>query len=223
MILPQAFIFDGDGVVFDTEELSILAFRRVAAQFGAVYTREDCGRFIGCDTRVVLQLINDDHAIEIDPADYVSRRDNMYEQCCAEANGPRAMPGAVETLDWLDAKGVPYAMASSASPSKLRFNLERTGLLPRFPVHVNGDEVERGKPAPDIFLEAARRLGVDIGRCIVVEDSINGLKGARAAGAAVIAIAGSHPLEELREHAELVFTSPIEMIAWLKTQCCEAG
>ncbi|MCC6547512.1 HAD family phosphatase [Candidatus Sumerlaeota bacterium] len=216
MKLPKAFIFDGDGVVFDTEELSILAFRRVARHYGAVYAREQCGKFIGCGTQVALGFIRDDFGIEIDPDDYVSRRDAMYETCCAEVAGPHAMRGVIDTLNWLDAKGIPYGMASSASPAKLQFNLEKTGLLPRFTVRVNGDEVRRGKPAPDIFEEAARRLMVAVKDCIVVEDSVNGLKGALTAGAGVIAIGGSHPMEELREYAQMVFESPVEMIDWMK-------
>lgn len=208
-------LLDGDGVVFDSEELSILAFLRTLEEFNIVYTRPECGRFIGRGTAELLADINGEHGCRIGLDDYVRRRDAMYERCCHEVDGPRPMAGIRELLDLLGAIGIPYAIASSASPGKLAFNLDRSGLRPRFPVTVNGEEVARGKPAPDIFVEAARRLGVDIGGCVVLEDSVNGLRGAIAAGAVPIAIEGSHPREELAALTSRIYKHPGEFAAAL--------
>lgn len=209
-------IFDGDGVVFDSEELSILAFRRTLERFGCTFTREQCSPFIGTGTASLLQTLREQHAVDIDQETYIQLRDEAYHACCLEAAGPVSMPGISELLDWLETNRLPFAIASSASPGKLSFNLERTGLASRFPVLVNGEEVAQGKPAPDIFLLAAKRIGVPIEQCLVLEDSLNGLHGALAAGARAIAIEGSHPLEELQQLTSQIYANPAALLRDLR-------
>ena len=203
----DAILFDGDGVVFDSEELSILAFRLTLEQHGIFYARHECGRFIGRGTAELLDEIGREKGCAIELERYVRERDDVYEQCCRDINGPHLLPGATDLLAWLETRRIPYAMASSASPRKLEWNLSRTGLTSRFTTRVNGDEITRGKPAPDIFIEAARRLGVDIRRCLVVEDSVNGLKGAIAGGATPIGIEGSHHRDELAVYTKRIYRS----------------
>ncbi|CAN5294340.1 HAD family hydrolase [soil metagenome] len=213
--MVDAVIFDGDGVVFDSEELSVLAFRRTLERYGLKLTREECGRFIGAGTSELLDILRGEYGLQINEHEYIVDRDQVYEECCLEVNGPQPMPGIVSVLDWLETKDIPWAMATSASREKLAFNFERTGLAARFPVAVLGEDVANGKPAPDIFIEAARRLGVDPKRCIVMEDSLNGLRGAIAAGCAVIAIEGSHSRSELLKLTARVCKNPVEAIAMM--------
>ena len=210
-------LFDGDGVVFDSEELSVISFMKNLNTFGIDLTRPECTRFIGCGTEIVLETLERERGLKIDYRQFVDRRDAIYEQVCFESNGPQRTQGIVRLLDWLDAHRVPYAIASSASPAKVRFNLAQTGLLERFSVVVNGEDVKRGKPAPDIFLEAARRLDVPPQACLVLEDSLNGLRGAIAAGCIAVAIEGTHPDTDLRRLTEYVFKNPGALCDELET------
>jgi len=97
------------------------------------------------------------------------------------------LPGAVEAVRSL-AEEWPLGLASSSNRPLIDLVLERAGIADSFQVTVSSEEVERGKPAPDVYLEAARRLGVDPDSCAAIEDSTNGIKSAHAAGMAVIAV-----------------------------------
>jgi HAD superfamily hydrolase (TIGR01509 family) len=99
-----------------------------------------------------------------------------------EREGITFMPGLLELLAWLEGEAIPKAVATSTRRSRARTKLESTGVLARFAVLVGGDEIAHGKPAPDIFLEAAARLDVTPTRCMVLEDSEPGMRGALAAG-----------------------------------------
>ena len=94
----------------------------------------------------------------------------------------------LELLAWLEGEAIPKAVATSTRKSRAEAKLSRTGLLPRFSTLVGGDEVACGKPAPDIFLEAAARLAIDAGACLVLEDSEPGMRGAIAAGMAAVMV-----------------------------------
>jgi HAD superfamily hydrolase (TIGR01509 family) len=105
--------------------------------------------------------------------------------------GAPVIPGAIEAAERLAAT-YPVAIASSAHADVIRAALEATGLAASIPIAVSSDEVEHGKPAPDVYLEAARRLGIAPERCLVVEDSLNGVRAARAAGMVVALVPNEH-------------------------------
>jgi HAD superfamily hydrolase (TIGR01509 family) len=121
---------------------------------------------------------------------------------------PPLIPGAVEAVRRC-AERWPLAVASSSNPELIEVVLDAAGLHDAIRVVVSSQEVPRGKPAPDVYLEAARRLGVDAGRCAAVEDSQNGLRSAKAAGLRVIAIPNAHfpPDEEALALADVVLPS----------------
>lgn len=217
-MLWSAVLFDGDGVIFDTEELSILAFRRAMETFGLHFTREGCQRYVGMGTKPILDSIAEERGQVIDLQEFLLRRDSLYELCCRQEQGPKAMPGMSDLLDWLDQQRIPFAVASAASRRKLHFNLEQTGLASRFPVAIDGDMVPMGKPDPAIFLRAAEALSIDPTRALVVEDSLNGLRAGLAAGAAVAAIRGTHPDAELLTLTEAIFDSPGTLLETLRSR-----
>jgi len=103
----------------------------------------------------------------------------------------------------------PLAIASSSNPELIEVVLRSSGLAPLFPVAVSSQEVPRGKPSPDVYLEAARRLGVDPARCAAVEDSHNGIRSAKAAGMRVVAVPNPHfpPDAEAMAQADVVIAS----------------
>jgi HAD superfamily hydrolase (TIGR01509 family) len=110
-----------------------------------------------------------------------------------EREGLSMKPGVRELLDWLESRAIPRAVATSTRRERARAKLIRTALLPRFDELVGGDEVARGKPAPDIYVEAARRLRVNASDCVVLEDSEPGVRGALAAGMTPIMVPDMRP------------------------------
>ena len=125
-------------------------------------------------------------------------------------------PGLLDLLEWLEAEGIPKAVATSTRRDRALAKLELTSLAPRFVALVGGDEVARGKPAPDIFLAAAQRLGEPAPRCLVLEDSEPGVRAALAAGMTPIMVPDLHaPSADLAALTPLVLASLAEVAAHL--------
>jgi len=195
-------IFDCDGVLVDSERLAVKVDVRVLAQLGLSVTEEDVvARFVGRsddDIRTELEAelgrsLADDWVEEFEP---------LYGEAYAAELQP--VDGVVEALDRI---ALATCVASSGSHEKMRFTLGLTGLYDRFAGRLfSVTEVARGKPAPDLFLYAARRMGVEPGRCAVVEDSRWGVEAARAAEMSAFGYAGGlTPAERLEGPRTIVF------------------
>ena len=125
-------------------------------------------------------------------------------------------PGLLDLLDWLEARRIPKAVATSTRRDRAQAKLARTALLPRFVALVGGDEVARGKPEPDIFLAAAARLGEAAQHCLVLEDSEPGVRAALAAGMTPIMVPDLHaPSDDLVALEPLILESLAEVPAQL--------
>lgn len=177
----SAVIFDMDGLMLDTEKLACDIHRNVADRYGWTISDELCQALVGRnqkDSRGILQEA-------LGPAFPLERIQNEflreYERHLQE-NGAPLKPGLLELLDLLEAKHIPKAVATSTSRKRAHLKLGVCGLSGRFPVVICGDEVSRGKPAPDIYLAAAEQLAVPAAECLVLEDSDPGIQGAAAAG-----------------------------------------
>ena len=172
---PDAVIFDMDGVLVDSEPFGFEALRRVMARYGLPYGEEENAEFLGRTTLDSCQILRERHrlpeAAETLADWYV---EGMLEQI--------AMAGVPEVLRRIRAAGYRMALASSAEVRVIDANLTALGLRPLFDAVVSGTQVARGKPAPDVFLAAAERLGAPPATSLVVEDSRNGLLAAKAAG-----------------------------------------
>ena len=130
-----------------------------------------------------------------------------------------AMPGAVALLDWAAARGLPRALATSSFRGHAEVSLAEAALMGRFDVEVTGDEVERGKPAPDLFLLAAERLGVPPESCVVFEDAPAGLEAAARAGMHRVWVPNTHSrLLETPVAVDATLKSLAEAIGWLESQ-----
>lgn len=183
-----AVVFDFDGVVFDSETPEYESHRLVYEACGVPLTVEEWCDAIGVwsddhDERRFEQLCA--RAIQAPARDeYHARRRELFMQLA-----PRnPMPGILDLLAALDAAEVLAAIASTAPAGWVRPAVDRLGLTPRFQAIVTGDDVVRRKPAPDVYLEAVRRIGVDPCRAVAIEDSSPGVAAARAAGLRVVAI-----------------------------------
>lgn len=191
---PEAIIFDCDGVLVDSELLSCGAWLPVLARRGIVARLADIEPFIGKSDRAVVSHFAKVHGRNLDPHLFVERDQEYF----ARARGNLAsFPGVRATLEEVRRRGIPMAVASSGSPKKIRFNLQEGGLEDVFGAVCSATEVAHGKPAPDLFLHAAARLGVSAPGCVVVEDSVFGIAGARRAGMTALGFTSSHPAEEL--------------------------
>ena len=179
-------IFDLDGVIVDSEIWWDEVRQAFAADHGRPWTVDDRHAVMGANSRQWSETMR--RRLELDlPAETIERAivDGMIARY--RRDGAPAIDGAVEAVRRI-AAGVPVALASSSHPAVITAALAATGLEDTFPVVVSSDEVAHGKPAPDVFLEAARRLGIEPRRCLVVEDSLNGLKAGRAAGMTTVLV-----------------------------------
>ncbi|MCA8926868.1 MAG: HAD family phosphatase [Alphaproteobacteria bacterium] len=186
----SAIIFDCDGVLVNSEALIIAVERRFLAEIGLVYDDVDyMTRFVGTSDRDFVAALRADHAVRgtgAFPPDFLERvRAACYDRFTTDL---RAVDGLEAYLARL---ARPKAVASSSTVRSLARKLALTGLAPWFGAHVySAEHVARGKPAPDLFLHAAERLGVAPADCVVVEDSVNGVRAGVAAGMRVWGFTG---------------------------------
>ncbi len=206
----EAVVFDLDGVIVDSEH--------VWEEVRAAYTRESGGRYTERATRDMMGMSAPEWsaymASELGvPGTPEEINAAVVERMLARyGEAPPLIPGAVDAVRAI-AKRWPVAIASSSNRELIDVVLAAAGLADVVRVAVSSEEVERGKPAPDVYLEAARRLGVDPSRCVAVEDSENGIRSAKAAGMSVVAIPNQHfpPDAEALAQADVVLGSVAEL------------
>jgi HAD superfamily hydrolase (TIGR01509 family) len=201
-------IFDCDGVLVDSEHLAVRVESRYLTELGwPLSEAEIAERFLGQTDAFM------DGAIEAQlggrlPGDWKEQFQARYREAFAAELAP--VDGIVEVLDQLT---IPACVASSGSHDKLRFTLGHTGLYERFEGRIfSGYEVANNKPAPDLFLHAAARMGAEPARCAVVEDSRFGVEAARAAGMRAFGYAGGlTPPDRLEGLGAVVFEDMREL------------
>lgn len=199
-------IFDCDGVLIDSEGIACRVEAEVLSECGASFSEEDVIReFVGVSEKDMLLRLRREFDIIL-PEDYADRVNTRFRDECVRHLEP--MDGILELLDALTND---RCVASSSSPERLDFTLGLTGLLERFSGRIySSTMVERGKPAPDLFLFAAEQMGYPPEACIVVEDSIAGVQAAKAAGMRVIGFLGGSHIR--KGHKELLLNEHVDSI-----------
>jgi HAD superfamily hydrolase (TIGR01509 family) len=193
----QAVIFDFDGVLVNSEIIALAELRGCLSEFGIVRSwSEMVSGFLGVSFEDIRMFVSRETGS--DPGKRL--RETWYARLFERfARELKVMPGAIELLDQLDARGVDYCIASGGSYRRLNYALDLTGLAERFADRrFSADAVARGKPAPDLFLFAATQLHTDPDDCLVVEDAIAGVQAAHAAGIRALAFVGGGHLSERR-------------------------
>ena len=182
---PAAVIFDLDGVLVDSEQAWDDARRELAREHDRAWPPGATEAMLGMSAPEWSRYVHDEVGVPLDPPaidqQVVARLLDAYR-----AHLP-LIDGAVETVTATAARW-PLGLASSSNREVIDTVLELTGLRDRFAATVSSEEVARGKPAPDVYLEAIRQLAVAARRCVAIEDSSNGLRSAAAAGTRVIAV-----------------------------------
>ncbi|MGH8712839.1 MAG: HAD family hydrolase [Casimicrobiaceae bacterium] len=213
---PGAVIFDMDGLMLDTESLALRAWQCAAKSLERGFDLDICRQMIGRNFADCVALIRDRHGRDY-PVEELMRAWAAAYDALVAAEGVTVKPGLTEILDLLDQRGTARAVATSTRRERARAKLDQAGLLHRFAALVGGDEVARGKPAPDIFLAAAARLGVEPGDCVVLEDSEPGVIAAWAAGMIPVMVPDLHPPSAaLLERDPLVLPSLSAVAAHLR-------
>jgi len=187
---PRAVIFDIDGTIVDNMHLHAEAFAVFAGRHGLpALTKDDRARLDGRRNSEIFPILFKREVPRDEWIAYEQEKEGLYRELSKGRLSP--MKGLIELIDRLRGDRIPMALATSAPKANVVHTLAELDLASAFPVIVRGDEVARGKPAPDVFIEAARRLGVDPADCLVFEDAPMGVEAAKAAGMSVVALTTS--------------------------------
>lgn len=208
---PFAVIFDWDGVIVDSEDSHREAWRRLAAALGRELPDDCFEKSFGRRNVDILRELLRWTADPVEIAGLVERKETLYREVVRERGVP-LLPGVRALLERLAAAGVPCAIGSSTARANIELSLELTGCSRFFKAMVASEDVEEGKPHPEVFLKAAQRLGVAPSNCVVIEDALAGLEAARRAGMTRMAVATSLPVEVLAGHAERVLGTLDELV-----------
>jgi beta-phosphoglucomutase len=192
----KAVLFDMDGVLLDSEAYICQAGIRMFREKGYQVNPGDFLEFTGMGENRYLGGVAEKHGIPFEVERDKARTYEIYGELVS--GKLKAFEGVTDFIDRCRERGLKMAVASSADPPKVHINLTEIGIPPStFGTVVTGVDIERRKPAPDIFLKAAENLGVAPSDCLVIEDAVSGVAAGKAAGAKVLALTTSFPAEEL--------------------------
>ena len=204
--MTAAVVFDLDGVIVDSEQVWDDVREQYVREAGGSYSERATRDMMGMSSLEWSRYMAEALGVPGTPDEINAA---IVERMLARyGEAPPLISGAVEAVRRV-AERWPLAVASSSNPELIEVVLRASGLASLFPVAVSSQEVPRGKPSPDVYLEAARRLRVDAERCGAVEDSHNGIRSAKAAGMLVVAVPNPHypPDDEAVELADVVVAS----------------
>jgi HAD superfamily hydrolase (TIGR01509 family) len=192
---PFGVLWDMDGTIVDTVELHFQSWYSILSARGIPITRESLRSLFGKNARGVIAGLQD-HTPEAGfMEELIEHKERNFREAVREKGVP-LFPGAVEWLQTLHGRGVRQAIASSAPMGNITAIVEKLDLGRYFEALVPGADLPP-KPAPDVFLEAARQLDLPPERCIVIEDSVFGVQAAQSAGMRCIAVTTTHAADEL--------------------------
>ncbi|WEX76685.1 HAD family hydrolase [Sinorhizobium numidicum] len=212
-------IFDCDGVLVDSEPISLDVLVEALGAAGVSMTAEEASeRFLGRSLKSMSAILHDEHGLATDDAFLEGMRMRLYARFREELKPVLGIRNAVEQLD------AASCVASSSQPERIRLSLTVTGLLDLFEPNIfSASMVAHGKPAPDLFLHASAQMGYEPANCVVIEDSPAGIEAAKAAGMRVFAFAGASHARNHRHrqalanlHPDVLFDDMSELIQFVR-------
>jgi beta-phosphoglucomutase len=222
----RAVIFDFNGIIVDDEPIHFELFKKVLGEEGIVLTEEAYyARYLGFDDRGAFSFGYREHNRALSHeklAELIERKAIYYQE--AIRNHVAIFPGVKSLVADL-AQSLPLAVASGALRNEIEIILKTAGLIDYFKTIVSAEDVERGKPEPDIFLQTLASLNAQngnpiyAGECVVIEDSKEGIRGARRAGMKCLAVTNSHPVELLSDATAVVKSLEDVKLNFLQNMC----
>lgn len=182
----QAVIFDMDGLMFDTEALFSKVQSDIAQKRGKTFTLEIQNKMMGRKPSDAIKVMVEELGIVEDPEIISQERDNSYLELLKVAAQP--MPGLFDFLELLNKHNIRKAIASGSYHEWINTLLERFNIGDQFETIVSGQDIKVAKPAPDIYQKALSILNLEPQECVVLEDAVNGIRAAKAAGCIAVAI-----------------------------------
>jgi len=197
----KAVIWDMDGVIADTAACHFEAWQEVFQKRGITYTKENFRRYFGQrNEEIIRKVCGEEVSQALLDAIASEKNESFYRKINQNL---KAFPGVIELIIALSKRGFKMAVASSAPLKNIKFILRRLEIDDCFQAIVSGKDVKQGKPSPQAFLLAARKLGVEPNNCVVIEDALAGVAAAKNAGMRCIAVTNTNPKESLTE-ADLI-------------------
>jgi HAD superfamily hydrolase (TIGR01509 family) len=187
---PRAVVFDLDGLMFNTEELYQEVGSEILRRRGYEFTQELLDQMMGRPSRVALQIMIDTHTLRATVEELLAETDEIFPEILNERLAP--MPGLIDLLAALERHVIPKGIATSSRRAFVETVLAKFDFQLRFSPILTSEDITEGKPHPEIYLTAARRLGIAPAQMLVLEDSQNGFRAAVAAGAIAVAVPGEH-------------------------------
>lgn len=205
--LVSCVILDLDGTLINTDAIVADVMRIYLSKYGKNWDGSTVQRIVGKTPYEAASAILEDYQLSASPDELLSEVTPMFsEQWC----NIRALPGASRLINHLRGHGVPMALASNSSKENIETKISHQGWRESFSTIIGGDEVTSPKPSPDIYLEAAKRLQVDPSNCLVIEDSLTGVTGGKAAGMELIAVPSLPKQSHLYTSADVVINSLLD-------------
>jgi len=196
--MQKGILFDKDGVLVDSEEYIFEAAKMMFAEHGIIVKPEDALPFVGTGENRYISGIGETNGFIVDIERDKARTYAIYGEITK--GKLNALPGVHAFIEQCKGKGLKIAVASSADRVKIAINLHEIGLsADTFDAIISGEDVERKKPFPDIYLLAAQKIGLSPHDCVVVEDAVSGVAAAKAAGCKCLALTTSFPSEKLQQ------------------------
>jgi beta-phosphoglucomutase len=209
-------LFDMDGVLVDSEAFICRAAIEMFREKGVTAKVIDFQPFVGMGENKYLGGVAEKYNLPLEIIEAKARTYEIYGDITAGKLDP--LPGALEFVNFCRKRGLQLALATSADRIKMEVNLRAIGLSKEsFHSTINGLEIERKKPFPDIYIKAAENIGLKPDECLVVEDAVSGIKAAKAAGCKCLAVMTSFKKEELNEAdwiCDSLLNVPGEALNW---------
>jgi beta-phosphoglucomutase family hydrolase len=184
----KAYLFDCDGTIVDSMPLHYVAWKRVFAEHGCSFPEEVFYAWGGMPIRAIIAALNEEHGLSMPVEETARLKEQYYTEMIEDL---KAIPEVLEHIEDQHGK-IPFAVVSGSTRDSVEASLSALGLLARFDTLVCAGDYAKGKPDPEPFLTAARRLGVRPEECLVFEDAETGVAAARAAGMAVVKVPLPH-------------------------------